>query len=206
MKKVISYIDGFNLYFGLRDKGWRKYYWLDLAAMSKSMLKPNQTLVNCYYFTARIKPKKHSGQNWRRQIIWLDALATRADIECRFGHYLHKDVKCSKCNHTWGQPEEKMTDVNIATQLIVDAYEDNYDMALVVSGDSDLAPPIRHIREKFPEKSVLVVFPPKRYAVQLIDAAHGYYHLSADKLRHNLLPDEIIGKNGFMLKRPDTWR
>ena len=31
MSRVIVYIDGFNLYFALRSKGWRKYYWLDLA-------------------------------------------------------------------------------------------------------------------------------------------------------------------------------
>lgn len=39
MRRVISYIDGFNLYFGLKQKGWRKYYWLDLAALSRSLLK-----------------------------------------------------------------------------------------------------------------------------------------------------------------------
>ena len=40
MNRVISYIDGFNLYFGLKDKGWKRYYWLDLAALSGALLKP----------------------------------------------------------------------------------------------------------------------------------------------------------------------
>ena len=206
MNRVISYIDGFNLYFGLRDKGWRKYYWLDMAAMSRALLRTGQNLTHCYYFTARIKADRQGHQSRRNQKVWLDALAARNDIECCFGHYLYKDMRCKICNDTWQQPEEKMTDVNIATQLVVDAYEGNYDMAMVVSGDSDLTPPIKHIRERFPDKRVLVVFPPKRHSMHLINAAHGYMRLSEDKLRKNLLPDEIATDSGFVLKRPDTWR
>ena len=43
--RVIAYIDGFNLYHGLRDAGWRWAYWLDMAALAKNLLKPEQTLV-----------------------------------------------------------------------------------------------------------------------------------------------------------------
>lgn len=206
MQRVISYIDGFNLYFGLRKRGWRKYYWLDVAAVSRALLKPDQTLVGCHYFTAHLRAGTHSGQSLAKQRIWLDALATRPDIACHFGQYQFKTVECKHCGSSWTKPEEKMTDVNIATRLIVDAYKDNYDMALVVSGDSDLAPPIRHIREDFPNKRVLVAFPPERYAVQLCKAAHSYLHLGPAKLRNNLLPDEITGKDGFVLQRPDAWR
>ena len=35
MSRVILYVDGFNLYFGLRSKGWRKYYWLDLVHLAR---------------------------------------------------------------------------------------------------------------------------------------------------------------------------
>ena len=34
MSRVVAYVDGFNLYFGLRSKGWKKYYWLDLCALA----------------------------------------------------------------------------------------------------------------------------------------------------------------------------
>jgi hypothetical protein len=34
-KRVIAYIDGFNLYFGLRDSGYRRYYWLDIEEKAK---------------------------------------------------------------------------------------------------------------------------------------------------------------------------
>ena len=43
-----------------------------------------------------------------------------------------------KCGSKWIGHEEKMTDVNIATQLLIDAYDDGFDCALVISGDSDV--------------------------------------------------------------------
>ncbi len=51
-QRVIAYIDGFNLYFGLKAMGWRRYYWLDLFKLSRNLLKTNQELVAVKYFTA----------------------------------------------------------------------------------------------------------------------------------------------------------
>ena len=52
--------------------------------------------------------------------------------------------------------EEKGSDVNLATYLLVDAFDDDYEMAVVVTNDSDLAEPIRLVRQKF-RKKVLVL-------------------------------------------------
>jgi len=54
--------------------------------------------------------------------------------------------------------EEKGSDVNIATYLLVDAFDDEYEAAVVVSNDSDLAEPIRRLRQRF-RKRVLVLHP-----------------------------------------------
>lgn len=66
-----GYIDGFNLYLGLRAKGWRKYYWLDLAAMSRALLKPGQRLVHCHYFTARLRTGGQSQDTKRQNTGWM---------------------------------------------------------------------------------------------------------------------------------------
>jgi uncharacterized LabA/DUF88 family protein len=60
-----------------------------------------------------------------------------------------------------------MTDVNIAVQLMGDAFDDAFDVALVVSGDSDLTTPIRRVRERFADKRVIVAFPPRRHSAEL---------------------------------------
>nr|VFJ52675.1 MAG: NYN domain-containing protein [Candidatus Kentron sp. DK] len=54
-----------------------------------------------------------------------------------------------------------MTDVNIAAQLLCDAYDDHFDTALILSGDSDLNTPVKIILTRFPDKKVIVVFPPR---------------------------------------------
>ena len=41
-EKVIVYIDGFNLYFGLKEKKWKKFYWLNLKKLAKSLVKKEQ--------------------------------------------------------------------------------------------------------------------------------------------------------------------
>ena len=121
MNRVISYIDGFNLYFGLKSKGWNKYYWLDLAGMSSALLKQGQSLQHCHYFTARIRNSGGASRDAIRQSIWLDALDTLADQTSHYGHYLRKRRTCRHCGAQWTTHEEKMTDVNIAVQLLSDA-------------------------------------------------------------------------------------
>lgn len=204
MNRVISYIDGFNLYFGLKSKGWRKYYWLDLVAMSKAFLKQDQHLEHCHYFTARVSAGSPS-QSSKRQALWLEVLAVRTDLTTHFGHYLPKQVQCKKCGAAWTSWEEKMTDVNIAAQLLSDAYEDRFDTAFVISGDSDLTTPIKRIREKFPTKRVIVIFPPDRRSAQLRQTANGCLVIGEDKLRQNLLPSPLPNASGFMIHRPPEW-
>ena len=203
MKRVISYIDGFNLYFGLKSNGWRKYYWLDLVAMSSALLKPDQQLAHCHYFTARVASASNSA---RRQTLWLDALATQPNLTTHLGHYLPKAQKCKSCNSTWTSYEEKMTDVNIAAQLLVDGYNDRFDTALMISGDSDLTTPIKLIRQNFPTKRVIVAFPPNRHSAQLRQNANGSLHIGEDKLRQNLLPKTVTTATGFVIHRPVEWQ
>ncbi len=205
MTKVISYIDGFNLYFGLKSKGWKKYYWLDLVGLSSSLLKPGQTLEHCHYFTARVREPGSRSQNAGRQSLWLDALDTLAGQTSHFGHYLQKTQTCRNCGFQWATHEEKMTDVNMAVQLISDAYENHFDTALVISGDSDLAPPIGHVLNRFSNKRVIVAFPPSRHSKELRKTATAAFTIGEAKLRKNRLPDTITTAGGHQLQRPDEW-
>jgi len=98
----------------------------------------------------------------KRQSDYLEALATLPDFRMYFGHYLGKSLTCRTCGANWRTHEEKMTDVQIATELLVDAYDDSFDTALVISADSDLVPPIRATRRLFRNKRIVVGFPPQR--------------------------------------------
>jgi uncharacterized LabA/DUF88 family protein len=206
MQRVIAYIDGFNLYFGLRARKWRKYYWLDVTTLAASLLKPGQTLAAVHYFTARIRADSQSAQDAKRQSIYLDALGTRANLTIHEGHYLKKTRTCRHCGASWQDYEEKMTDVNIATALLMDAFDDHFDTALIISGDSDLTTPVQRVRDRFPEKRLIVAFPPKRHSDQLRRTAHAAFTIGEQKLRHSLLPDDVRLPSGYVLHRPIRWR
>jgi uncharacterized LabA/DUF88 family protein len=138
---VAVYIDGFNLYFGLKDKYRRRYLWLDLQALAASLLRPGQTLTQVTYFTARIRDKPESQQ---RQSDYLDALEAHSPLVTVVdGRFQAKDRRCRSCGETWVVYEEKETDVSIALALLEDAVLDRYDTALLLSADSDLCPAVR---------------------------------------------------------------
>ena len=43
-ERVVAYIDGFNLYFGMRDAGFDNCRWLNVNKLVSSLLKPHQVL------------------------------------------------------------------------------------------------------------------------------------------------------------------
>jgi uncharacterized LabA/DUF88 family protein len=155
------------------------------------------------YFTADVRgnPAKH-----RRQQVFLDALDTHCQkLTIVKGHYLLKKRQCRNCGDQFTLSEEKETDVNIATQLVADAYEDRFDVAMVISGDSDLVPPIKLVRNRFPDKGIIVAFPPKRQAQKLKDVASSYFVINETVLRISQLPNLVIKKGGIELKKPTDW-
>lgn len=205
MRRVIAYVDAFNLYFGLKEAGFKRYYWLDVAALARHLLKSDQELVATHYFTARIRDNGRNGADQKRQNDYIEALDQQG-VRCQFGHYLEKTRRCHSCHRTWPDYEEKMTDVNIAIQLLCDAFDDAFDTALILSGDSDLTTPIRRVRERFPARRVIVAFPPRRHSSALQRAANGHLTIGEDKLRASQLPDAILKPDGYVLHRPNTWR
>jgi uncharacterized LabA/DUF88 family protein len=214
-QRVITYIDGFNLYYGLKDRGWRKYYWLNLVELARNFLEPNEELIGVKYFTARLTAgfkgtpdhiKKTMEAKRTRQLAFLEALSTLDNLKIYEGHYLGKIIECKKCGFKWSSPEEKMTDVNIATELLTDAFDDRFDIAHLVSGDSDIAPPIRNLLERYPNKKVIVAFPPRRYSERLKNDASNFFYINETALRNSIFSDEVTKPDGFVLKRPKEWK
>ena len=203
IQRVIAYVDGFNLYFGLKERRWRRYYWLNIKELVTSLLKENQQLIVTKYFTARISgpPDKQ-----KRQSIFLEALSTLSDFEIFYGHYLSSLVSCNKCGRNWRDFEEKMTDVNIATEILADAFEDRFDTAILISADSDLVPPVRKIKAIFPKKRIVVFFPPDRFSMHLKNSADVQLGLGRGSFAKSQFPDQIQKADSVLLTRPSQWR
>ena len=205
MNRVVGYIDGFNLFFGLRDSGLRRYYWLNPELLIQNLMKPWQTLAGVRYFSARISPSPGDPDKHLRQQTYLEAVETLAGVEAIYGHYLSKPKQCRTCGAQWQQAEEKMTDVNIAVRLLADAMDDAFDTAMIISADSDLVPPVEAVRARFPAKRIIIASPPARHSPRLAAAANACFTIGRKKLQDSQLPDTITKPDGFVLARPASW-
>lgn len=202
-QRVIVYVDGFNLYFGLCERGWRKYLWLNIQNLSLLLLHENQHLEHVKYFTSRVR---NNPEKVRRQSLFLDALATLDQFTIYYGKYLIDKKTCLYCGKTSLVPSEKMTDVNIAVELLGDAYKDEFDTAILISADSDLLGPLKAIRTLFPQKRLVVAFPPCRSSWALQNQAHGFFTIGESKFRKSQFPESFANLEGFVLKRPEEWK
>src|SRR5258708_22830548 len=73
-RKAIVYIDGFNLYFAISERGWRDLLWLDLVELARRLINPvKQELVAVKYFTS---PIKGPADKRLRQTTYLNSLET----------------------------------------------------------------------------------------------------------------------------------
>jgi len=105
----------------------------------------------------------------------------------------------------WAISNEKQTDVNIATHLLVDAFNDKYDTAILISGDSDLVPPVKAVHNQFSCKAVSVFFPPERHNITVAGAAKGSQIIGKKKIKDHQFPSSVTKKDGFILKKPESW-
>ncbi|MGP2485555.1 NYN domain-containing protein, partial [Pantoea eucalypti] len=68
------------------------------------------------------------------------------------GKFKRKNAKCEVATgfgQSFYKHEEKETDVNLAVSLVSNACVDNFDIAIVITSDSDLCPPINYVRKNF---------------------------------------------------------
>jgi len=199
-ERICVYVDGFNLYYGMTTE-WKDIKWLNLFSLASSLLKENQQLVEVKYYTARITGDI---EKQKRQHTYLEALQ-EVRVMIVPGKFLSTKVICPNCKDKRTKYSEKMTDVNMATDLIIDAHLDKFEKAILVSGDSDLVPPIKAINKHFKDKKVIVVFPPKRNNASLRQVAFDSFALGRKKLKDHQLPPAITKADGYTLHKPEEW-
>lgn len=203
MNRVIAYVDAFNLYFGLKEKGLKPLCWLNLQKMVQSILKPHQTLECCKYFTSRVTgdANKHKRQN-----LYIEALSTLKNFNFYYGQFKTHPYECPTCGNENDIAGEKMTDVNIAVEMMSDAFFDKFDTALLISGDSDLCAPINSINKHFSNKKIIAVFPPKRVSNELKKIVSGVYYISEATLKDCQFEDNVKSNSGYNLMKPAKWK
>jgi uncharacterized LabA/DUF88 family protein len=207
VQRVTVYIDGFNLYYALLKPN-RAVRWLDLAALG-SALRPADT-VTVRYFTAKVL-RVPDPSSEVRQRLYLKALETLPTVTVEFGHFTAHEVRMALVSPPNNGPrtalvwktEEKGSDVNIATRLLLDGQDGLYDEAIVISGDSDLVEPIREANRRY---GPVHVRNPRDVHSDLALAATSYGRLDPALLPRCQLPDTVHLPTGRSVTRPATWR
>ena len=203
MIRVACYIDGFNFYHALDDmsratRGANNYLkWVCLHSLMTIFTDPAvHAVVSVKYFSAYATWKPGS---YARHILYVKALRNTG-VEVVLGRFKEKEIYCKNCGTMFKGHEEKESDVNLATHLTADAHEDRFDVAFVVSRDSDLAGPIRAVRQRFPEKRIKVIAPPlRRHSKELGALAHMRAEVKREHVLKCLLPEIILDKTGAVV-------
>lgn len=186
--RVGVYIDGFNLYYGIRRLmksqriGWK---WLDVRGLVAESIRKNSeweiSELNIVYFTAR-QPDHFARGRSERQDRYLRALEISGSVnEIVFGKFVSRLTDYPLAGGTPRAPsiyrpdwpirvkrddgvkledawflarvmrsEEKGTDVNLASRLLIDYFTQRIDAAVVVSNDSDLEMAVKYVRNEIP--------------------------------------------------------
>ncbi len=201
--RVGFYVDGFNLYCGIRDAYKGRYKWLDLGKLCESIIRGDQEIGVIHYCSAIVKGNQSKA---KRQGAYLDALESVEHLQVHLGFHQRNSRVCPKCQFVSQRHEEKQTDSRIAALMVADAMSDRVDTLILIGGDSDHVPAIEIVRKECPDKDLLVCLPPKRNSLHLVAASQkARYVLSKSKIRQSQFPDTFTSSEGQVITKPREW-
>ena len=206
--RTIIYIDGFNFYY--RAVKNTPYKWLNFKSLFQKLLSAKNQIIQIKYFTALVSGK-YNPQKPVKQQTFLRALKTFIpEIEIYYGHFLTHEVFAPLAKPTENRrsvkiikTEEKGSDVNIAVHMLNDAWLNNYDCAIIVSNDSDLAESMKLVKKYHPNKILGLIMPGKGHpSKELMKHADFVKRIRTGILQLSQLPNPIPKTNIY---KPKDW-
>lgn len=219
--RTFVYVDGFNLYYRLLEK--RPHLkWVDPKQLAERILSNQNRIVRVRYYTARVSGRVDPTAPARQQ-VYLDALATVREIRVHLGTFLASQKFAGLVHPPEFRPrlsgamdfpwpnvvkihrtEEKGSDVNLASHLLLDAFRGEFDVAAVLSNDSDLVEPIRIATQDL-GCIVGLLTPVGNPNPQLSRVASFVRHIGAGHLASAQFSDPIRLADGRLITKPPTW-
>lgn len=221
------FIDGFNVYFALKDYPdksiyFNKYKWLNYRSLAQKFLPPYCSVVSVKYFTAITK---WDSQKKNRHTLYIKALET-VGVETIKGNYINTSknvvIECPSSKKQFNTRdglingyvkkgylfEEKKTDVNIAVHMIKSAISGNNDIILLFSNDTDFIPVFQAIKEINNKIQLKVVTPIGETHNDFISTLtkNNCKKLKEIHLKNSLLNDPITLKSGTQIHCPKQWK
>lgn len=194
------YVDGFNLYHAINDLGQPHLKWVNLWRLCELIARGHAKTVERVVFCTAYFPGDHGKRVRHERYVAAQALV---GVESRFGHTTKEPMRCDGCARSWDAPREKETDINVALSVYDDAYQNVFDVAFLVTADTDQAATLRALRARFPGKRLVTVAPPGRQpSKHLRDLSHLTIRLTPDHLDQCAFPHLVTKEGARSVLRP----
>lgn len=203
IERVAWFVDGFNLYYSLKELKNGKYLWLDLTKLADNFIRPYQSNLVMRYYTASAQMRAESAL---RQSFYLEALIANPTfpIHLQVNNFSTSYWYCKDCDGKNKSYSEKQTDVALGVSMLKGALLDEYDTAFLISADTDFIPAILEVKRA--GKKVVLGLPPGRRSKDLEITVDGVISVSENDLRKAQLSETINLKNGQEIEKPDFYR
>ncbi|MCT8158536.1 NYN domain-containing protein [Pseudoruegeria sp. SHC-113] len=206
--RVRVYVDGFNFYY--RRLRSSNYKWVNLRLLSQELVQSDDVVEGIRYFTADVSSRSGDPDAPTRQATYFRALKTIPELSIHKGKFLPKKITRPLVSDpatfvTVHDTEEKGSDVNLASYLLMDAFCDSYDLALIFSQDTDLLEPIRMVKQELGKKIVVAWLDGGAPSKRLRSFADSVRHVSDGMLQRSQFPETVRGRGGSRIVKPNSW-
>lgn len=135
------YIDGSNLYHKLKGLGIKNITYFQYGNLAEWLTREDRQIIAKRYYVGAIRAKekdKKAIKMQESQVRLFNHLGSKSQgYSVQRGYLMKND----------GVYHEKGVDVKIAVDLLVGAYENIYDTAILISSDTDLIPAMQKVRQ-----------------------------------------------------------
>lgn len=189
-RRVAAFIDGFNLYHAIDRLKKPHLKWLDISKLTSIFIDPALHEISAIYYFSAFATWRQTVSRHQEYVKALNSVG----VSCVMGHFKNKDRSCFNCGSKWVAHEEKETDVNIALYLLNEGYKDSYDLAFLITQDSDIVPAVKMSRISFPNKSIRIISPPGfLHSKELVSASGSKAgKIKEIHLERSLFPENVI--------------
>jgi len=208
--RAMVYVDGFNFYNGCfrRNGDWPYAKWLDLSRYFR-LIYGGFDICHIHYFSALVVPTHWNPGAQDRQLMYWRALRTLPDLTLHEGVFYQHAKTMFEANPPFApvvvnKIEEKQTDVHLASRMLVDAFQGNCDVSILVTNDSDLVAPVRILTQEL-GRAVYVLNPRKKPAYHLMQVATEIRSVRLGAMTACQFPDQLHDANG-VIDIPLSWK
>jgi len=134
--RLMIFIDGSNLYHSL--KGHFKRTDIDIGRFANKLVE-KRNLIRIYYYNASVG-RREEPERYRHQQAFFASISAIPYCELRLGRLVY-------INWPNTPPYEKGVDIQLTTDLLTHSFKNNYDVAILVAGDSDYVGALQAVKD-----------------------------------------------------------